>query len=333
MSRTIKAAPTFKPGGAAGDEAGVVLLMVILVLALVSVLVLSWAQEWQLELRLAANFRESQQCRRLAQAGFYYALGKVTLARQTQFQGPMGARKTQSLLDQPAEAWPLDQTPKQLELPEGLAVVRVGDEGGKLNLNQAPELSLIRLFVGAGYGESQARVMAESIIDWRSQGEQASPYGAKSAFYLQLTPPYVAKCGKFEVAEELAWVHGFEGCPLIPRLGDWLTAQGTASAVNINTAPLEVLQALGFSPDVASSIIAARRERPFTNFMEIAGTAQLLPDQFSQMTFQPLPFFTIKSTGMINKKGGRHTLKALVQLTEDRDHPWNILAWMDDFPD
>ena len=55
--------------------------MVILVLALISVLVLSWGQEWRTELRLAANFREAHQCRRLAEAGVYYALGKLVSAK------------------------------------------------------------------------------------------------------------------------------------------------------------------------------------------------------------------------------------------------------------
>ena len=59
------------------DEQGVVLLLVVLILALISVMVLSWAQEWRTELLLAANFREATQCRRLAEGGVYYALGKL----------------------------------------------------------------------------------------------------------------------------------------------------------------------------------------------------------------------------------------------------------------
>ena len=57
------------------------LLLVILILTLISVLVLSWAQEWRTELKLASNFREAHKCQRLAEAGIYYALGKMMTAK------------------------------------------------------------------------------------------------------------------------------------------------------------------------------------------------------------------------------------------------------------
>src|SRR4030042_5563380 len=77
MSLNIRLKNSARAGPGATDQGGAVLLMVILVLALISVLVLSWGQEWRTELRLAANFREVHQCRRLAEAGVYYAMGKL----------------------------------------------------------------------------------------------------------------------------------------------------------------------------------------------------------------------------------------------------------------
>jgi len=68
-------------------EEGTVLLLVILILTLISVLVLSWAQEWRTELKLASNFGEAHKCQRLAEAGIYYALGKLVTAKTAELSG------------------------------------------------------------------------------------------------------------------------------------------------------------------------------------------------------------------------------------------------------
>ena len=109
------------------------LLLVILILTLISVLVLSWAQEWRTELKLASNFGEAHKCQRLAEAGIYYALGKLVTAKTAEMSG-MNAVAPQTQGDSGA-LWQGDQQPHVLELPDGMVEVRVGDEGGKINLN------------------------------------------------------------------------------------------------------------------------------------------------------------------------------------------------------
>jgi len=319
-------------GAAHADQAGTVLLLVILVLALISVLILSWAQEWRTELRLAANFREAHQCRRLAEAGVYYALGKLVstkIEEVGQLQQPMG---TPAAEDRPP-VWQGDQRPYLLELPGGWAEIRLADEAGKINLNRAPEEILLNLFTVLGFSPEKVRTMVDSIQDWRSRGDAPRPYGAKSDYYLSLDPPYVAKNSNFEAVTELAWVRGFENSPMIPRLCEWLTVQGVSLGVNVNTAPLQVLLAMGLPPEVCQTIIATRRTMPFRNFQEIF---QLSPDprlgQQQMLTFHSSPFFTIKSTGMVNKHKGRHTIEAVVRVEFSAAELWEIIAWMDNFP-
>ena len=161
--------------------------------------------------------------------------------------------------------------------------------------------------------------MVDSLQDWRTKESSPRPYGAKSAYYLGLDPPYVAKNGNFETVEELAWVRGFEASPLIPRLNQWLTVQTTAiERINLNTAPLEVLLAMGFSRDAAQNIMVARQAMPFRNLQEIPqANATPLLGQGMQISFRSSPFFTITSTGMVKKNGGRQTIKAIVRLEHD----------------
>jgi len=323
--------PNSRPSSASrarstAGEQGAVLLLVLLVLALISVLILSWAQEWRMELRLASNYREASQCRRLAEGGVYYALGKLVAAKQAEMNA---ATSGQPLA--PGSVWCGDHRPYQVQLPEGQVEIRLEDEGGKINLNRAPGDLLYKLFLALRVPPEQIRVMVDSIQDWRSGGEQPRPYGAKSAFYLGLEPPYVAKSGAFETVEELSWVHGFEGSPMIPRLGEWLTVQQVAMGVDANTAPLQVLLGMGLPLDVAQTIVSARQVMPFRNLQEIGALVQMsLTDPSRQLTVQSSPFFTIKSTGMINKKGGSRTIRAIVRVDVSQEVPWEILFWVDD---
>ena len=314
------------------NEQGVVLLLVLLILALISVMVLSWAQEWRTELLLAANFREARQCRRLAEGGVYYALGKLmeTKILETSVNTPSGSNEAAALL---AAAWKGSQESHQIKVPGGTVQVRVEDEGGKLNINQASEENLTTLFTVLEFPLEQVRTMVDSVLDWRTGGDQPRPYGAKSSYYLGLDPPYVARNGPLEAVEELGWVRGFENSPMLPRLSEWLTVTPGGQGLNINTAPREVLLSRGFSPEVAQNIIMTRRLQPFRNFQDIAQLGvPAQPDQSQQITFRTSPFFTIKSTGMVNKKGGRQTVKAIVRIDLSLQSSWQILSWVDDFP-
>jgi general secretion pathway protein K len=330
MWRSLDPNKDSRSRGRPRDERGVVLLLVLLVLALISVLVLSWAQEWRTELRLAANFREASQCHRLAEAGVYYALGKLLEAKSIETSA--FNLNSQEAAAQLAAAWRGDRTLHQLKLPGGLVELRLEDEGGKINLNQVNEGTMATLFSSIGFPQAQIPVMVDSIQDWRTRGDQPRANGAKSAYYLGLEPPYVARNGPFEVVEELSWVRGFEGSPLIPRLGEWLTVQPT-QGINLNTAPLEVLTAIGMPPDTVQTIIAARQREPFKNYQDLSMLAlNAMPGQFQQLTFQASPFFTIKSTGMVNKRGGHQKIKAIVRLDLSMQSSWEILSWVDDFP-
>jgi general secretion pathway protein K len=311
----------------------VVLLLVLLVLSLISVLVLSWAQEWRTELQLAANYREAYQCRRLAEGGIYYAMGKLveTKILETSIATPAGGSPEAAA--RLATSWQGNQEARQVQLPGGTVEVRVEDEGGKLNVNRATEEQLITLFTALEFPPGRIRMMADSIQDWRSQGDTPRLNGAKSAYYLRLEPPYVTRNGPLEVVEELAWVRGFENPAMVPRLGQWLSAMGAGQGVNVNSAPQAVLLAMGLPPEVAQAIVMTRRVQPFRNFQDIAQLGiQALPNQLQQLSFLSSPFFTIKSTGMVNKNGGRHTVKALVRIDVTLQSAWQILSWVDDFP-
>jgi general secretion pathway protein K len=235
--------------------------------------------------------------------------------------------------DNTQDAWRLDNKSRILKFPAGEVEVWVADEAGKINLNQAKENILLKLFMVLNFSEIKSRTMVDSIIDWRTRGEQPRPYGAKSSYYLLFEPPYVSKNSRFETVEELAWVRGFENSSIIPKLTDFLTVQATGPAININTAPPQVLRAAGFSDDSVATIIMARQQGSLKNLQEIGA---LLPDpllaQRQQFSFVSSLFFTIKSKGMVNNGKGPYTTKVIVRLQPNHASPWSFVSWMDDFP-
>jgi general secretion pathway protein K len=321
-----------KPKCRPDNEDGVVLPVVLLVLSLLSVLILTWAEDWATELKLTANFRKSTQCRRLAEVGVYYALGKL-VAAEAKRNAASEIGLPQDASAYLAEIWQEDNEVHVLKLAEGRVEVRLQDEGGKINLNSGPEAVLSRLFTALGLPELRVRTMVDSVLDWRNRSDYPRTYGAKSDYYLRLDPPYVAKNGPFEVVEELAWVRGFEDGSLIPRMGKFLTVQRTGNAVDVNTAPLEVLQAMGFSSEIAGTIIDRRKTKPIDGVAEISGLiSNPIIGQELGITFKPSPYVAIISQGK-EKSGGRYTVKTIVHLDMKKNPPWKILSWIDDFPE
>jgi hypothetical protein len=54
--------------------------------------------------------------------------------------------------------------------------------------------------------------------------------------------------------------------------------------------------------------------------------------RYQQLSFRSSPFFTITSTGMVNKNEGAYTIKAIVRLEINQKVPWRILSWYDGYP-
>ena len=116
--------------------------------ALISVLVLGALEEWRTELKLAANFQAKAQCRRLAEGGVYYAIGKI-LAREIAARNPEA-----SLKDEDSQEFGLPTASAHtLKLPVGRIEIIITDEAGKLNLNTASREDLEKLFNVWEYSE------------------------------------------------------------------------------------------------------------------------------------------------------------------------------------
>jgi general secretion pathway protein K len=137
-----------------------------------------------------------------------------------------------------------------LPVGEGIVLVRVTDEQGKLNLNALRTSSGMidhrwkeaaeRLFVIRGLDPA----LLDPVIDWLDADDFPESRGAEREQYLQLTPPYTPRNGPFTTEGELGRVKGLTS-QVRARLSEVVTVLPTSSTlINVNTAPSEVLSAL-----------------------------------------------------------------------------------------
>lgn len=153
----------------------------------------------------------------------------------------------------------------------------LSDEQSRLNINNATAPMLTSLITLCGISSDEAEEIAYSIIDWRDEDSVIGKdldfersLGAETEYYEGLERPYPCKNAKFEALEELLLVKGItpelfygnseENGDKIEPLKDFITIY-TKGSVNINTATVNVLQAL-FAPEheeLSGKIAAFRR--------------------------------------------------------------------------
>lgn len=124
--------------------------------------------------------------------------------------------------------------------------------GGGANNSEKIKEILKRLFLSSTFSnidEQQADEIIDALVDWIDSDEVESDFGAEDSYYQSLTPPYTAANGPVSSMEELLLVKGIDqellyGSSETPGLADFITVHGDDGKININTAPVGLLQAL-----------------------------------------------------------------------------------------
>jgi type II secretory pathway component PulK len=90
-----------------------------------------------------------------------------------------------------------------VNVPLGAAAftVRVVDEAGKLNINQASAPQLLAL-------PGMTEEIVDAILDWRDQDSEERPAGAETGYYRNLDYPYDCRNAPFKTIRELLLVKG-----------------------------------------------------------------------------------------------------------------------------
>jgi general secretion pathway protein K len=170
-------------------------------------------------------------------------------------------------VDHLGEPWALKLPPLPVENGELLG--QIEDQQASFNLNNLVSQGKINLVQLAHFRNLLATLglpgeLADALADWIDADSQPQPRdGAEDAYYLALDPPYVVANQPLIDVAELALVRGFDD-NVRARLQRYVSALPGSTAVNVNTAPAEVIAAVIEGLDLGGAqLLVAQRERAY----------------------------------------------------------------------
>ena len=166
-------------------------------------------------------------------------------------------------IDHLGEPWALRLPPMSVETGELAGYIE--DQQGLFNLNNLVKGGKVNV-VQLGHFQRLLSLLdlpaalSGTLVDWIDADSEPQPQGgAEDETYLALQPPYLAANRPLTDLAELALVRGFDD-GVRARLRPFVSALPAFTAVNVNTAPPEVLAAVidGLGLDGARELIAQR---------------------------------------------------------------------------
>lgn len=218
---------------------GAALILVLWLIALLALLVGAYALTARMELFQGQVARDTSVGRERARAGIEYALVRVADTQARTRWVPDGRRYTWQFVGQPVQ-------------------VRVFDEGGKVDINQADANLLTQLLRVTGVDADTAPRLAASILDWRDADSLNQPQGgAEDADYAAAGLAYGAKDAPFESVEELQQVLGMDA-RIYAAIAPYVTIYTGRALPDARYAAGPVLTAMGADAER----VLAQRELP-----------------------------------------------------------------------
>jgi general secretion pathway protein K len=217
-------------------------------------------------------------------------------------------------------------------------------EAGRSELgqaNQTLEQTLRYLLAERGAEED----VTDAILDWLDPDDDPRSLGAEYDYYQSLETPYTCKNGPISSTEELLLVRGmtpeiYFGDPTLEQLplSELLTVNGhTSGQVNINTAPYELLLALGETigmPGLADIAVEERDLSPFVSIEDIEsrGVVPAVAENEEGESRQVRPFVVNSNVFRIRGNGlsGEGRVRIEVLLWRDAQlgpEGFRVLQW------
>ena len=351
------------------NERGIALFLVLWVLMLLSVIVGEFCYAMRTEVNITRNYKEQTQAYYIALAGLNQAIAGLVR------EDVMGSKsviveegvdilksvfgKTDARKEKPREEedeaeqpqWRINEEILPRDFGAGQFQVKIGNESGKININQAGASVLKMLLDTFDLDEHEMSVIVDSILDWRDANDLHRLNGAEDDYYRSLKKPYECKDGDFDTVEELLLVRGvteelFHGGlrQMVtvmeegrstgggrPKAGQSTKVSG-GQKVNLNAASSKMLRALpGMTDELVEAIITYRKDEDFATLNDlisaIGADAAGMIQPF--ITFRPGPYYTVEVVGTVDGAPVRRGIEVLVQIDKGQKMGYRILLWRD----
>jgi general secretion pathway protein K len=316
------------------NNRGIALITVILIIVILVAVVIELNRSSRADIYDARNLSDGIKLTYIAKSGFYGAAAILS--------------NSQNNYDTLRDDWAHMETislQSNTLFTDGYFIARIEDETGKIPLNKlvngdeynAEIKEILTRLLGQpefGLNERQIAEIVDSIKDWIDSDDSITGYGAESAYYSSLNPPYTAKNAPFDCIEELLMVKGitkeiFYGTKDKPSLAQYVTADSDG-LININTAPKMVLRSLSdnISPDLADKLDEYRTKEGNDLsgnqwYKYVSGMEGInIPPELITVKSN---YFKIISTGKMNDMA--RTISGIVQKS---DQKIKIIKWRQD---
>lgn len=293
-----------------GTERGIALLMVLWVLTILIVIVFSFSYMARTEAYATLAFRQAVEKKFLAEAGIERGIAELFY---------LSANKNAPTVTSGSEVWRMDgRQYKLLMTDNGYYTIGILNEGGKVDINTAPEVILKTLLINLGVDPDHADIIVDSAMDWKDPDNLRRLHGAEDDYYMSLPNPYKAKNTDFETLEELLLVKGmtpeiFFGGKEKKGLIDFLTVHARMTKININAAPKEVLLAIpGITTELADSVMTIRETQEIQDIKGVLGNNYSLASPYIGLSLAKA--FTIEAVGYKGTESSGYPVRATVTL-------------------
>jgi general secretion pathway protein K len=198
-------------------DRGFVLIIVIWTAAVLALLMLSFTGTAQSYLRTTAHELESARAEALADSGISLAVIDLLARRK---DTAVNARFVS------------DGSPSACNFnTDDLLILRVHDNGGRINLNLATDSLLRAFFIGLGYDSDAAERYADTLLDYRDRDDDRRPSGAEAKEYRAAGRRFGPKNAPFDNLEELQQVLGFHA-DLIAAMSPHVTINSASAGLD-----------------------------------------------------------------------------------------------------
>jgi len=258
-------------------QRGAALLLVMWIIALLAALVGAFALIARTEHLQGRVLVRGLVAENAARAGIEYAMTRVAAA-------------------EPRRQWLPDGRTHRWRYGDALVEVKIVDENGKIDLNQADVALLTEFIRGFEPDQQKAAQLAAAILDWRDPDSLTQPAGGgEDADYASAGLPYGAKDGEFESVAELEQVIGFTP-DLYAKMAPHLTVFSGRVRPDPAFASAQVLDAMGMD----GAEVVARRQ------------------QWDPASGQPPPV-TPDGGSLVGGSSGTYSIESRAQLADRRE--------------
>jgi len=291
------------------ENRGIALVVVLWTLLLLSLIAASFLALTRGEIGVARNAVDNARAEALADAGAHRAV--LGLLRPVSGGG-----------------WRVDGTVYGWRFDDVEVRVAVADEGGKIDLNAAPDNLLQGLFVSVDLDDDTAAALVDAIVDFRDADNLRRLNGAEDSDYRAAGLPHGAKNRPFEALEELRQVFGMTGA-LYDRVAPALTVYSRRRTPFRATSPPEVQAALaamlGAAPEDPEDPEGRLDPEEASAAESDSASIRILREGPSQARSR-VRVYTVHAEGRTDN-GAVFVREAVVRIVRNPAEPFRFHAW------